>query len=159
MYAVRRCAPNYCADVKRASMKMIAHFIKKGGRSVIIISFYSIMCGQYVKSNFLKYFFFHIQCDAYDNLATLPFYVSYSYFIYTGSWMSTPYIFTPALFQGPIYQRYVNFKSLDQILSKRTCRSMYYVICMYVQWFYPKGSRELQRSFAVDSSTPSGGLV
>ena len=95
----------------------------------------------------------------YQNLAKLPFYVSHSYFIYTGSWMSTPYIFTPALFQGPIYQRYVNFKSLDQILSKRTCRSMYYVIWMYVQWFYPKGSRELQRSFAVDSSTPSGGLV
>ena len=43
--------------------------------------------------------------------------------------MSSPYSFTPALFQGPIYQRYVNFKSLDQILSKRTCRSMYYV-CM-----------------------------
>ena len=103
--------------------------------------------------------FFFTFCDAYQNLAKLLFYLSHSYFIYTATWMSTPYIFTPALFQGPIYQRYVNFKSLDQILSKRTCRSMYYVICMYVQWFYPKGSRELQRSFAVDSSTPSGGLV
>ena len=157
MYA-RRCAPNYCADVKRASMKMIAHFIKKGGRSVIIISFYSIMCDSMWNLIFWNIFFFTF-CDAYQILATLHFDVSHSYFIYTGSWMSTPYIFTPALFQGPIYQRYVNFKSLDQILSKRTCRSMYYVICMYVQWFYPKGSRELQRSFAVDSSTPSGGLV
>ena len=55
--------------------------------------------------------------------------------------MSTPYIFTPALFQGPIYQRYVNFKSLDQILSKRTCRSMY-VICTYIHTsaMVPKGS-------------------
>ena len=97
---------------------------KKRGRSVIIISFYSIMC-----DSMWNLIFWNIFSHTYQNLAKLPFYVSYSYFIYTGTWMSTPYIFTPALFQGPIYQRYVNFKSLDQILSKRTCRSMYYV-CM-----------------------------